>query len=757
MSPTDKTPDENLDQPGEHAAPVDLDYQLIRLIGRGGYGEVWLVRDKEGTYRACKVVYRESFHHDRPYEREYEGIRKFEPVSYASESQVRILHVGRRDAGGYFYYIMELADDAGGGPALQPDSYVPRTLKSELERRGRLPADECIRIGLSLSAALENLHQHGLIHRDIKPANIIFVKGVPKLADIGLVTEADVTVSYVGTGGFIPPEGPSSPQADVYSLGKVLYEISTGKDRLEYPELPANFGDLPDREALLELNSVLAEACAADARKRYASAKALHVDLKLLQDGKSVRQIRSSKKRWKFAARVAATLVLLLLLLEAGNIYFPRQRAGGDETVTSKIPFPPAPHTPAPLPDATRLAQSEAKIREVYQSRLTGKTSAGKQQAAFELLKQSTATEDPAMQLASLRVAALLATEAGDFSLAMQICENMGDRFQMDILPAKTDLLAQAGAYARTPGKKTEMTGFCVKTGFDAIAADDYDSGMKLAGLAKVSAQNCGDARLVQEAEFLGAEMSRCRDGFARVKPFEAILRGKPGDPEASLASGKFLCFVKNDWEVGLPLMAHGTNAALKAALAAELNATPKTSEARMALGNLWRDLAGAASAEDKMHYQERARFWYLRALALAKEPDKSLLRQQCDEWIRAVPAEPGELHIFSRFDGTETIDIYSDEIRWRTGKEAVSSKINQVKLGDFKTGEMKIIKNSEATRMLPDTVDFSTARLAIDHKPKRQGKAKLETALDHVRVSLIYPKPGFIELEVTVVFGKQP
>src|SRR5689334_25407955 len=86
------------------------DHELLRCIGRRAYGEVWLGRSVLGEFRAIKIVYRKSFEHDRPYEREFEGIQKFEPISRGHESQVDILHVGRDEQAGYFYYVMELAD-----------------------------------------------------------------------------------------------------------------------------------------------------------------------------------------------------------------------------------------------------------------------------------------------------------------------------------------------------------------------------------------------------------------------------------------------------------------------------------------------------------------------------------------------------------------------------------------------------------------------------------------------------------------------
>ncbi len=259
--------------------PQIPDHELIRCVGKGSYGEVWLARSVMGTYRAVKIVQRGSFEESRPFEREFEGIQKFEPVSRTHPGLVAVLHVGRNALAGYFYYVMEVGDDVATGQTIHPESYVPMTLRSEMSRFGKLPLVDCLQISLALTAALGHLHQQGLVHRDIKPSNIIFVNGAPKFADIGLVTDISDSATYVGTAGYIPPEGPGSPTADIFSLGKVLYELVMGKDRHQFPTLPTDLAEPAHTSTLLRLNEIILRACDGDARRRFQSATEMHAAL----------------------------------------------------------------------------------------------------------------------------------------------------------------------------------------------------------------------------------------------------------------------------------------------------------------------------------------------------------------------------------------------------------------------------------------------------------------------------------------------
>ena len=77
-----------------------------------------------------------------PFEREFKGLLKFEPLSRSHDGLVDILQIGRRDDAGYFFYVMELADDDSNGHEIDPDTYLPKTLSSKLSRCGRLSVKE---------------------------------------------------------------------------------------------------------------------------------------------------------------------------------------------------------------------------------------------------------------------------------------------------------------------------------------------------------------------------------------------------------------------------------------------------------------------------------------------------------------------------------------------------------------------------------------------------------------------------------------
>jgi WD40 repeat protein len=291
------------------------DHELVRCIGKGSYGEVWLARNVFGVFRAVKLVYRSSFDSDRPFQREFTGIKSFEPVSRSHPSFMAILHVGQNQAEGYFYYVMELADDQQSGQQVVPETYEAKTISSEVAARSRLPLNDCIQVGVAIGDALATLHAAGLVHRDIKPANIIYVNGRPKLADIGLVHTIASAATFVGTQGYIPPEGPGTVQADIYALGKLLYEISTGNDRQQFPQLPDFVAGSEDGPGFAELNEVLVRACESNPKDRYADAAQLCSDLQLIGRGESLRRLRTLERRWRVVTRTGVVAAVVIAIV----------------------------------------------------------------------------------------------------------------------------------------------------------------------------------------------------------------------------------------------------------------------------------------------------------------------------------------------------------------------------------------------------------------------------------------------------------
>jgi serine/threonine-protein kinase len=202
---------------------LDDRYDVVRPLGSGGMGEVYLARDRVlGRDVALKVL-RKQYAGDDEFAERF----KREAMSAASLSHPNIIQVydrGETEVGAS-YIAME---------------YVPGgTLKERIFRDGALEAADAAGIGAQVAEALGAAHDRGVVHRDIKPQNVLLTaRGGAKVADFGIAragSSATIsrTGSVMGTAGYMSPEQalgkPTTPKSDLYSLGVVLYEALTGE------------------------------------------------------------------------------------------------------------------------------------------------------------------------------------------------------------------------------------------------------------------------------------------------------------------------------------------------------------------------------------------------------------------------------------------------------------------------------------------------------------------------------------------------
>ena len=229
-------------------------YTPVCLCGRGAYGQVWLVVDAVGSYRALKVVSKSIL---ADWEREFKGLQNYQTKVKPHPNLIQVFHI--EDCGSFFYYTMEVADNLG-----DEQNYIPSTLENWVKQWGALDATTLVPLFDQLLDGVEALHGAGLIHRDIKPDNIVFVENVPKLSDIGLVSSISQTLSLAGTQSYVPPEFLTGEDkelkqsVDIYALGKTLYRVFSGHQPDDFPfvshKLVANEGGK-------KLNALVKRAC----------------------------------------------------------------------------------------------------------------------------------------------------------------------------------------------------------------------------------------------------------------------------------------------------------------------------------------------------------------------------------------------------------------------------------------------------------------------------------------------------------------
>ncbi|GAA3372541.1 hypothetical protein GCM10020367_27870 [Streptomyces sannanensis] len=236
----------------EHLEPEDARiigaYTILRRLGAGGMGRVYLARTADGRPVAVKTM-------------NEAGARNKE-LRTRFVREVKAANMAARVGGP----TVEEADPAARIPWMATEFVLGPSLRQAVETYGPLPEASCRVLGLGLARMLRDLHEKTtIIHRDLKPDNVMLSATGPRLLDFGIAFTADDTMLTVtgqtpGTPGFMAPEqlsgGRAQKASDIFNLGAVLAYAATGRrpfggsrDRWnaplnEYPDLDGIPGKL---------------------------------------------------------------------------------------------------------------------------------------------------------------------------------------------------------------------------------------------------------------------------------------------------------------------------------------------------------------------------------------------------------------------------------------------------------------------------------------------------------------------------------
>ncbi len=194
-------------------------YEVVEKVGTGGMADVYRAMDHRlNRYVAVKILKNE-------YSEDTKFVTKFRQEAQAvaclsHPNVVAVYDVGEEQ--GMHFIVMEFVEGI--------------TLKSYIEKKGKLSVREAVGIGIQIASGLEAAHNSHIIHRDIKPQNILISRdGTAKVTDFGIAKAASsntITASAMGSVHYISPEqargGFSDEKSDVYSLGVTMYEMLSG-------------------------------------------------------------------------------------------------------------------------------------------------------------------------------------------------------------------------------------------------------------------------------------------------------------------------------------------------------------------------------------------------------------------------------------------------------------------------------------------------------------------------------------------------
>ena len=269
-----------------------------------------------------------------------------------------------------------------------------------------------------------------------------------------------------------------------------------------------------------------------------------------------------------------------------------------------------------PVPSAAAQQQSRQTIRRLFAKDFEAGTPSQREALAKKLMQLAGETlDDPAGRYVLLDEARLMAMSVPDPNLALQAVDRQAANFELDGLEAKVQTLTQLGEQVRYNSQRSECAEAALKLSQQAALAEQPKQAMVLGELALQLATKASDGKLKQTAEERLAELRTLAELLDQVAAARQKLEQSPTDPQANLTLGTYLCLVCGEWNEGLPLLAFGSDPALKSAAQQDL-AEPSDADARLAVADAWFELAGTQQQSNRaawMYY--RAGHWYQQAI----------------------------------------------------------------------------------------------------------------------------------------------
>jgi len=479
-------------------------YKILKTIGAGGMGEVYLAHDQRLEREVALKVLRPGMLGDETTRTRF---RK-EALTLSKLNHPNIATIFDSDTqDGMDFLVME---------------FVPGKTLDERLAEGPCSEEEIADLGCQLAEGLAAAHREGVIHRDLKPGNLrVTPEGRLKILDFGIAkmvrpaSETAITMSLSGgVTGTVPYMAPEQlreelldGRTDVHAAGAVLYEMATGQRPYRAEQQAALIDSILNQEPEpprkmnpiipLELETVILKALEKAPADRYQSAEELGEDLQRWRAGTGIMAKRPKSRRWPALAAVGIVVVALALILNPAGI---RDRLLGQGTAEASIAV-------LPCINASGDPEDEAFSDGMTEDLITRLSKLGSLRVinSMTMLHYKNTDKNPDEIAAEVRATAILRSRVKQDQDQVQLSAQLIDpvtseiiwadqyvRDLEDILNLGNDLAVQVAAALAIDLSSEEQALFATRKTVDAEAWRAYQRGKEL--LRNRSPQNINSA-----------------------------------------------------------------------------------------------------------------------------------------------------------------------------------------------------------------------------------------------------------------------